>query len=175
MDRLLWDDVKDWFDPWENGSAPDVIVADTDLADWNRLFELIRSRGWRCLHHHVDGARALPASPEELLSLRPAEAVTSLTVWPYPDLEWIIRPRSVGEIVSDVDLHQIQGQQRLDQFCRFLADLGRALGKRVAVYSEGTSTGGYPPLMAYEVADDRVHVLAGPWSQGRAGRPLMDS
>ncbi|MEV6850285.1 hypothetical protein [Actinoplanes sp. NPDC051411] len=29
MSDLLWDDVMPWFDPVENRSAPDVIVADT--------------------------------------------------------------------------------------------------------------------------------------------------
>ena len=28
---MLRDDVKHWFDPVENGGAPDVIVADTTL------------------------------------------------------------------------------------------------------------------------------------------------
>lgn len=37
MRDVLWDDVRQWFDPVGNGSAPDVIVAGTTVADWDRL------------------------------------------------------------------------------------------------------------------------------------------
>lgn len=65
------------------------------------------------------------------------------------------------EILSDVDLHQIQGQERLDAFCRFLRTLGDALQRKVLVYSEGDNT--YPPMMAYDPAAGRITFLAGPW------------
>jgi hypothetical protein len=39
----LWDDVRQWFDLVDNGSAPDVIVAETTLAHSQRLLDLIRS------------------------------------------------------------------------------------------------------------------------------------
>jgi hypothetical protein len=161
--RLVWDDVKEWFDPSKNGSAPDVIVANTDLVDWDRLFELIRSRGWRCEYRLHDQVRALPASAAELFCADTAGRA-ALSVWPDPHLEWVIRPWSAEEILTDVDLHQIQGQERLDMFCWLLEIAGKALGKRVVVYSEGTSDGGHPPLMAYDVASDHVRFLAGPWS-----------
>ena len=164
MAQLVWDEVKEWFDPSENGRAPDVIVADTDLGDWDRLFDLIRSRGWRCEYRLGDQALALPASAAVVFSADAAGAAASLLVWPEPHLKWIITPWSAAEIRSDVDLYEIQGQEQLDLFCRFLQTVGKALGKRVVVYSEGTSSGGYPPLMAYDVAADHVRLLAGPWS-----------
>ncbi|GID93385.1 hypothetical protein Adi01nite_27970 [Amorphoplanes digitatis] len=57
---LLWDDVKQWFDPVENGSAPDVIVADTTLAHWQFVLDLIRSRGWLCRYERGDREFAVP-------------------------------------------------------------------------------------------------------------------
>jgi len=162
--RVRWRDVKDWFDPTANGSAPDVIVVDTDLATWNRLFELISLRGWRREYHFRDRVQPLPVSAAELFGVETAGWVRSVWVWPDTGLEWIIRPWSVEEIVSDVDLHQIQGQDQLDVFCQFLQTVGAALGKRVEVYSEGTSIDdGHTPLLAYDPAYDQVQFLAGPW------------
>jgi len=158
---LLWDDVKQWFDPVENGSAPDVIVADTTLAHWQLVLDLIRSRGWLCRYEHGDRETAVPESAVGLFPVDNREQMTLLTVWPDPDLQWIIRPWATDEILSDVDLYQIQGQGRLDAFCRFLRTLGDALQKDVFVYSEGDNT--YPPMMTYDAAVGRVTFLAGPW------------
>lgn len=108
--RLLWDDVKQWFDPSENGGAPDVVVVDTDLVDWGRLLELIRSRGWRCEYRLRDEVLALPRSAAELFSPDAADWATSLWVWPDPHLEWIVRPWSAEEILSHVSLYQSKGR-----------------------------------------------------------------
>jgi len=166
VSELLWDDVKQWFDPVENGSAPDVIVADTTLVHWQLVLDLIRSHGWSCRYEHGDRETALPESAASLFPPEAVEQPTLLTiwVWPDPDFEWIIRPSTADVIVSDVDLYQIQGQQRLDVFCRFLRTLGDALQKDVFVYSEGASPHPpYPPLMNYDAAAGRVTFLAGPW------------
>lgn len=78
-------------------------------------------------------------------------------------MEWTVRPSSPDEIDSDVSLFEIQGQERLDVFCGFLRTLGKTLDKRVLVYAEGDhSYPSYPPMMAYEVADDRVVFVAHP-------------
>lgn len=39
----------------------------------------------------------------------------------------IFRFRGAEEIDFDVDLREIQGQERLDQFCAFLRSVGRHL------------------------------------------------
>ncbi|MFC6020101.1 hypothetical protein ACFP2T_28390 [Plantactinospora solaniradicis] len=161
MSDLLWDDVKQWFDPVGNGSAPDVIVADTTLAHWQLVFDLIRSRGWLCRCERGDRETAVPESAADLFAAEDREERTLLTVWPDPDLEWMVRPWAVEEILSDVDLYQIQGQERLDAFCRFLRTLGDALRKDVFVYGEGDNI--YPPMMTYGAAVGRVAFLAGPW------------
>ncbi|HEX5144162.1 MAG TPA: hypothetical protein VFW21_09855, partial [Mycobacterium sp.] len=150
MHDLQWDDVKEWFDPDTNGSLPDVVVQDMTLADWDALLGLIGSQGWRCEYEHRD-QRAVPATAAELFIPDLEDWLRTLRVWPDPDMEWIIRVYQPEEIDSDVSLHEIQGQERLDVFCRFLRTLGAALGKRILVYSEGAYDG-YPPMMAYEVA-----------------------
>ncbi|MEV0605884.1 hypothetical protein AB0I61_05845 [Polymorphospora rubra] len=65
-------------------------------------------------------------------------------------------------IVGDASLHELQGQERLDDFCGILRRLGQQLGKRVAMYAEGCYDA-YPPMLAYEVAQDRVVFLARSW------------
>ena len=160
---LLWDDVKQWFDPVENGSPPDVIVADTTLAHWQFVLDLVRSRGWLCRYERGDQEIAVPESAADLFPAEDREQMTLLTVWPDSGLEWMIRPWAVEEILSDVDLRQIQGQERLDAFCRFLRTLGDALQKDVFVYSEGDYTyPTYPPMMTYDAAAGRVTFLADP-------------
>ncbi|WP_030437714.1 hypothetical protein [Actinoplanes subtropicus] len=161
MSGLLWDDVKQWFDPVENGNAPDVIVADTTLVHWHLLLDLIRSSGWLCQYERGDRETAVPEFAADLFSADNREQMTPLTVWPDADLEWIIRSWAVEEILSDVNLHQIQCQERLDPFCRLLRTVGDALRKDVFVHCEGDNT--YPPMMTYDAAADRVTFLAGPW------------
>ena len=158
---LLWNDVKQWFDPIENGSAPDVVVADTTLAHWQLVLDLIRSREWLFRYECGDRETALPESAVDLFPAEDRERLTLLTVWPDPDLEWMVRPWAVEEILSDVDLYRLQGQERLDAFCRFLRTLGDVLQKDVFVYSEGDNT--YPPMMTYDVAAGHVAFLADPW------------
>lgn len=87
--------------------------------------------------------------------------VTHLRVWPDAELEWIVRPWAVEQILSDVALYQLQGQERLDTFCRFLRTLGDPLQKKIFVYPEGADT--HPPMLAYVPAVGQVTFLAGPW------------
>jgi hypothetical protein len=62
------------------------------------------------------------------------------------------------EIDFDLDLREIQGQERLDEFCDFLQTLGRHLGKPVLMGDES----GHPaehPVLGFFVATDRVAVI----------------
>jgi hypothetical protein len=161
MHDLRWDHVKEWFDPAENGTAPDLVVAGTSLADWQALLALIRSERWRCVYEFGDHRLGLPSSAAELFIADPQGRLRSLRVWPDPNIELIVRPWCAEEIVGDVSLFELQGQERLDVFCGILLQLGRTLDKRVAMYAEGG--GDYPPILAYEVDQDRVVFLAGPW------------
>lgn len=43
---LLWDDVKDLFDPHTMGSLPNLRVPDTAVDDRQALLDLIVERGW---------------------------------------------------------------------------------------------------------------------------------
>ena len=137
---MRWEDDEEWFDPSQNGSAPDVVVPDTSVADWDVLLGLIRSAGWRCEYEFGEERRPLPSAAAELFEPSREGVVRSLRVWPDPGPEWIIRTWAPDEIVSDVDLREIQGQENLDAFCRFLRIVGAALRKPVLMFAEGLMT-----------------------------------
>ncbi|QSB14994.1 hypothetical protein JQS43_00965 [Natronosporangium hydrolyticum] len=155
MPDLLWDDVREWLDPEVNGTLPDVCVPNTTRADWQAVVELVRSKGW-AYEYSVDGrVLRLPHRVEDMLDLRHGHGVT-LRVWPSPDVLAIFRPYD-GQIDFDVDLRELQGQQRLEVLCQFMRAIGRRLGKPVVMTSEGDTV----PLIGYDVQVNRVVMLAG--------------
>lgn len=87
------------------------------------MFELVQTEGWRWEYSEGDPVMPLPPAAEVLI--RPADAeFPNLRVWPAPGVLVIFRPFSAGEIDFDVDLREIQGQERLDILCGFLTAIG---------------------------------------------------
>lgn len=70
----------------------------------------------------------------------------------------IFRFYAAEKIDFDVDLRELQGQERLDVLCGFLTAIGRRLGKPVLMDSEGGD--GSRPVLGFDVAADRVVALA---------------
>lgn len=130
MPDLLWDDVRNFFDPDLMGALPDVSVADTSVDDWQAVFDLVRSSGWTW--EYSEGCVRMPLpSAHEVLS-RPTETDTALLkVCPVADVRVNFRPMSVGEIDFDVDLRELQGQEGVDVLCGLLGAIGRRLGRPV--------------------------------------------
>lgn len=158
MSDLLWDDVKGFFDPGLMGSLPDVRVPNASVADWQAVLDLVAERGWRC--RYSEGERVLPVPRADVVLSRPAEAECPvLRVWPAADVLAIFRFHADDEVDFDVDLRELQGQERLDVFCGFLREIGRRLGKPVLMDPEGDSG---CPVLGFDVEADRVVVLADP-------------
>ncbi|MET7330811.1 hypothetical protein [Nonomuraea sp. NPDC005650] len=154
MADLLWEEVKDLFDPEVNGVLPDVCVPNTSIEDWQAVFDLVRSKGWR-YEYCVDGVPLRLPSAELMLALRD-EASPRLNVWPHPDVLAIFRSYAEETVDFDVDLRQLQGQERLDVLCGFLRAIGRCLRKPVVMTSEG---GSEDPLLGLDVATGRVALM----------------
>ena len=155
MRDVLWDDVKAWFDVETNGTLPDVQVPATTVDDWQALVDLVRAQGW-AFAFLVDGEpRELPAQAQDMLSRRD-EARAQLNVWLAPGVLAIFRPYAAHEIDFDVDLRELQGQQRLDLLCEFFRAIGQRLGKPVLMTPEGS---GNDPVLGYDVKADRVVLL----------------
>ncbi|MEU2430255.1 hypothetical protein ABZ611_12170 [Streptomyces sp. NPDC007861] len=153
MADLRWDDVKWFFDPVEMGSLPDVCVPDTSVENRQAVLGLVREQGWA--FRYSEGGTVLPLPRAETVLSRPADAeCPELRVWPTADVLAIFRFYAAEKIDFDVDLRELQGQERLDVLCGFLTAIGRRLGKPVLMDSEGGD--GSRPVLGFDVAADRV-------------------
>ncbi|MEU8900977.1 hypothetical protein [Nocardia sp. NPDC048505] len=156
MPDLLWDDVRSLFDPETMGALPDLTIAGTTAADWQALFELIRSSGWEW-EYSEDGVPAdLPAA-EEVLGRSEDAAMPELRVRPRADVLMVFRPWAAESVDFDVDLRELQGQQGVDLLCEFLGTIGRHLGKPVRLSPE---TDPSRAVLAFDPQADRVVLLA---------------
>lgn len=180
----MWDDVSSFFDPDLMGAVPDVRVPNASVGDWQMLLDLVAEKGWK--HQHSEGDLVLPVPRAEAVLSRPADAeFPGLRVWPTADVLAVFRFHTADEVDFDVDLRELQGQDRLDAFCGFLKEIGRRLGKPVLMDPEGGS--GHPVLSFYLEAD-RVVLLAdgaggdardraraNEWEPRRPGQPRCGS
>ena len=156
---LLWDDVRWFFDPEAMGALPDVHVPNTSARDWQSVLDLVAEQGW--MYRYSEGVTALPMPRAAAVLSRPAgEECPELRVWPSTDVLAIFRFLAADAIDFDVDLRELQGQERLDVFCGFLTEIGRHLGKRVLMDSEGGD--GSCPVLGFDVVADRVVLMAEP-------------
>ncbi|WP_242676204.1 hypothetical protein [Streptosporangium minutum] len=159
MPDLLWDEVRSFFDPDLMRTLPDVRVTDTLVGDWQVVLDLIEAQGWRSEYSEGDIVMPLPRA-EQVLSL-PADAdCPSLRIWPAPDVPAIFRFLSEDTIDFDIDLRELQGQERLNLLCGFFVTIGRKLGKPVLMSPESDPD---HPVLGFEVGTDRVVLPADPW------------
>ncbi|MET9087038.1 hypothetical protein ABZX77_35085 [Streptomyces sp. NPDC004237] len=156
MADLLWDDVKRFFDLELVGSLPDVRVPNASVEDWQEVLDLVAEQGWTC--QYAEGQTVLAVPRAETVLSRPAGTeFPELRVWPTADVLAIFRFQADDEVDFDVDLRELQGQDRLDVFCDFLREIGRRLGKPVLMDPEGDY--GHP-VLGFDVQADRVVLLA---------------
>ncbi|WP_211246405.1 hypothetical protein [Amycolatopsis taiwanensis] len=159
MGDLVWDEVRWFFDRGFMGDLPDVWVWNTSVEDWQKVLDLVAAQGWTC--QYSEGTTVLPVPRAATVLSRPVGAeCPELRVWPTAEILAIFRFRADERIDFDVDLRELQGQERLDVFCGFLTAIGRRLGKSVLMDSEGGD--GSHPVLGFDVAADRVVVMAEP-------------
>ncbi|MEU6374193.1 hypothetical protein [Streptomyces sp. NPDC046909] len=155
MSDLLWADVKEYFDPYKMGSLPDLRVPHTSADDWQAVLDLVVERRWG--HEYVEGDTALPLPRAVDVLARPRDAeCPQLRLWPTGDMCAIFRFHAAEEIDFDMDLRELQGQERLDLFCDFLRTIGGRLGKSVFMDPEGAY--GHP-FLAFDIRIGRVVFL----------------
>ncbi len=122
------------------------------------VLDLRVEKGWRC--QYSEGEAVLPVPRAEAVLSRSADAeCPELRVWPTADVLAIFRFHAEDEVDFDVDLRELQGQERLDVFCGFLREIGRRLDKPVLMDPEGDY--GHP-VLGFDVEADRVVVVAEP-------------
>lgn len=154
----MWDEVCWLFDPASMGSLPDVRVPDASVEDWQAVLDLVVEQGWK--QQYSEGESMLETPPAAVVLSRPAGAACpNLEVWPADGVLAIFRFYSDEEIDFDVDLRELQGQERLDAFCDVLRQIGRRLGKPVLMEPEGCY--GHP-VLGFDAEADRVVLLVEP-------------
>lgn len=161
MGDLTWDEgMAALLDPMAVSALPELrVVGTTAAADWQALFDLVAERGWR-YEYMQDWLVQEPPLP------RAADALAHtllencrLNVEPFAGMVAVFPLYEPGRIDFDVDLGEIQGQERLDAFCGFLAEIGRRLGKPVAMSAEREDGASAESVLGYDVAADRVVLL----------------
>lgn len=157
MPDLLWDQAKNLFNPDLMGALPDLLVADVSLAEWQQVFDLVESSGWPFEFRRDMITQSLPPAREAFESAR--EAGVDLCVWFGPGALAIFHMSSPEQIDFDVDLRELQGQDRLNDLCSFLSRIGRLLGRPVLMNAEGQW--GHP-VLGFDPAADRVVLMADP-------------
>ncbi|MEU7742174.1 hypothetical protein [Nonomuraea sp. NPDC049158] len=158
MPDLLWDDVKVLFDLEVNGALPDVVVEGTTVEDWQVLLDLVRARDWQYAYS-VDGEPLELTSAADMAAAVYAGGIPELRVWPSPDVLMIFRMYQTESIDFDVDLRELQGQERLDILVDFFCVIGRRLGKSMVMTAEGSP--GHPDL-GFDIEADRVVLMVDP-------------
>lgn len=156
MPDLLWKDVSGFFDPDLMGALPDVFVPGASVKDWQVVFDLVRTKGWRWEYWLGGAPRRLP-SAADALPRSDGDETAVLKVWPVPGVQvnfWLL---SAEQIDFDVDLRELQGQEGVDVLCGLLRAIGRRLGKPVKMISEGSYG---DPVLEFDPSVDRVVLLA---------------
>ena len=163
VEDLLWDEVRQYFNPDTMGALPDLYVPNAAVEDWQVILDLVATRGWQW--QYTQGSDALPLPTAAETFARPADAETvSLRVWPSPGMLAIFRFMSENEIDFDVDLRELQGQGGVDTLCALLRAIGAGLGKPVLMTSEGG--GSEHPVLGFDPALGKVVLFADPTPAG---------
>jgi hypothetical protein len=155
---LLWDEVRTFFDADLMGQLPDVQIRGTSVDDWQKLLDLVQSSGW--VWEYLLGQEPAPLPSATEVFTRPADGeYQELHVYPAAGVLMIFRPLSADQIDFDMDVRELQGQEGVDLLCEFLTVLGHRLDKSVLMCAEGDYEN---PVLGFEVAADRVVLLAAP-------------
>ncbi|MFI6908111.1 hypothetical protein ACIBKY_43095 [Nonomuraea sp. NPDC050394] len=160
MPDLLWDDVKALFDPEACGALPDVVVEGTSVENWQMVLDLVQAQGWRYAYLRNGEPTELTSAAEMAAGVASESRVTpELRVWPIPEVLMIFRMYQVESIDFDVDLRELQGQERLDLLVDVFRLIGRRVGKSVWMSAEGSP--GHPDI-GFDVEADRVVLMVEP-------------
>src|SRR2546430_276629 len=115
MDGLVWETVRNEFD--FDGSWRDICVFRTDIADWQRMLNAIRSAGYTIAYFRDDEPTELPVDVSQAFPI-PGEYDRRLSV-SFGEVLANCHFFTVEEIEFDIDTREVKGQQQLDALVRF--------------------------------------------------------
>lgn len=118
-----------------DGGLRDVYVVGTDVNDWDRLLDLVRSSGWPC-SYTADGVQdPIPESAQRAFDDGGRAKNLSFDLGSIQVNGHFFAPE---EIELDLDPRQVQSQEALDRVLSFVEDLGGCLGKEVILTEENS-------------------------------------
>lgn len=132
MDTLAWETVRSEF--VFDGSWRDIVIPGTDLTDWQRMLDALRSWGDKLAYYRADEATELPAKATDAFPLS-GECDRRLSVW-FAGVLANCRFFTDEEIEFDIDPREAKGQRELDELFGFMRCLARAVNKDVVLTAE---------------------------------------
>jgi len=132
MDALSWETVRDEF--VFDGSWRDICVFRTDLDDWQRALDALRSGGYKRVYYRADQPTELPAEASNAFPL-PDYCDRRLSVW-FADVLANCHFFTMDEIEFDIDPRDVKGQRELDALFGFMRCLAQAVNKDVVLTAE---------------------------------------
>lgn len=161
MDEIAWETVRQEFA--FDGSWRDIYVFGTTIADWQRMFDTIRSADYRLTYFRAGQPTELPTKAADAFPL-PDECDRRLSVW-FADVLANCHFFTVEEIEFDIDPREVKGQLELDALLRFMRCLAQATDNEVVLTAENM-----PEIVIFRVppgnAAIEYHVFGG-WHDWR--------
>lgn len=134
MDEIAWETVRDEFT--FDGSWRDIYVFRTTIADWQRMWDAIRSAGYGLTYFRAGHSAEIPTKVEDAFPL-PDECDRRLSVC-FAGILANCHFFTTEEIEFDIDPREVQGQQQLNALLEFMRCLAQATDKDVVLTAENT-------------------------------------
>lgn len=135
MSNLAWQTVKQEFA--FDGSLRDLYVFDTDLQDWQHVFDRLRQDHYELVYHRDGTTAELPAAAADAFPA-PDENVRMLWV-KFAGIQANCHFFWSQDIEFDIDPREVVGQVQLDALLAFLQLLADATGKPAVLTPESGS------------------------------------
>jgi hypothetical protein len=149
MDEIAWEAVRDEFAP--DGSWRDIYVFGTAIADWQRMFDAIRSAGYRLTYFRADQPTEMPMNAADAFP-SPDECDRRLSVW-FAGVLANCHFFTTEEIEFDIDPREVKGQQELNALFGFMRCLAQATDKDVVLTAENM-----PEIVIFRVSPRKAAI-----------------
>jgi len=132
MDEMTWDTVRGEFA--FDGSWRDIYAFRTDIADWQRMLDAIRSAGYKIVYFRNDQPTEMPAEACQAFPL-PGECDRRLSVW-FANVLANCHFFTAEEIEFDIDPREVKGPMELNALFGFMRCLAQAMDRDVVLTPE---------------------------------------
>ena len=139
-----------------DGALRDAYVFHATEADWQKVVDLVRSRGWRYVYSEDGSTVGMPTSVAEIFGAR-SVGTALLAFWPSMGLQINTHFFDQDMIEFDLDPSEVQDQTGLDGLVEFLRAIGRELKREVVVTWENMPDA---VILTFDPGSDRVSAIA---------------